>query len=482
MSASGETDLHIQNRKRVKNIKTYEGFSMNYKNNIILNTDSYKSSHYLQYPPKSEYVSSYIEARGGEYDKTLFFGLQAFIKAYLLTPFTQEDIDEAIMTAHGVPFNKEGWQYILETYNGYLPLKISAVQEGMLVPLKSPLVQVVNTDPKVPWLTSYIETALLRAVWFPTTVATVSYRIKQIIKSYLEATSDNVEAVLPFKLHDFGARGTSSEESAMLGGMAHLVNFQGTDTLSGVMGARRYYGADMAGFSIPASEHSTMTSWLREGEQDAYANMVKQFGEKGKLFAVVSDSYDIYNAVSNIWGKELKEQVKASGATLVIRPDSGEPREIVLEVMKRVYEAFGGYKNAKGYIVLDDSVRIIQGDGVDTEAIRDILEILKNEGFSAENIAFGMGGGLLQAPNRDTFRFAMKASAICVDGEWRDVYKDPITDVGKRSKKGRLALTCDFETVRVEELEGRENLLRVVFRDGRLLRDYGFDEVKNSQI
>ena len=266
----------------------------------------------------------------------------------------------------------------------------------------------------------------------------------------------------------------------MLGGMAHLVNFQGTDTLSGIMGARKYYGAEMAGFSIPASEHSTMTSWLRDGESDAYANMVKQFGEKGKLFAVVSDSYDIYNTVSNIWGKELKEQVKQSGATLVIRPDSGEPREIVLEVMKRVYEAFGGYKNSKGYIVLEDSVRIIQGDGVDTEVIRDILEILKREGFSCENIAFGMGGGLLQKPNRDTLRFAMKASAICIDGEWRDIYKDPITDVGKRSKKGRLALTKEFETLRVEELGERENLLEVVFRNGELLREVSFDEVRNA--
>ena len=450
--------------------------------NIILNTDSYKSSHYLQYPPKSEFVSSYIEARGGDYDKTLFFGLQAFIKEYLLTPFMQSDIDEAkaIMTAHGLPFNEEGWQYILDEYNGYLPIEISAVKEGMLVPLKCPLVQVVNTDPKVPWLTSYMETALLRAIWFPTTVATLSYSIKEIIREYLEETSDNVEAQLPFKLHDFGARGTSSQESAMLGGMAHLVNFQGTDTISAIVGARRYYGAEMAGFSIPASEHSTMTSWQREGESDAYANMIKQFGGEGKIFAVVSDSYDIYNAVSNIWGKELKEQVKSSGATLVIRPDSGEPTEIVLEVMKRVYAEFGGYKNSKGYIVLDDSVRVIQGDGVDKEAIKAILEILKNEGFSADNIAFGMGGGLLQAPNRDDFRFAMKASAICVDGEWRDVYKDPVTDVGKRSKMGRLALSRDFETVRVEELDGRVNLLEVVFRNGRLLKDYGFDEIRDK--
>ncbi len=450
--------------------------------NTVLNTDSYKASHYLQYPPKSEYVSSYIEARGGNYGKTLFFGLQAFIKEYLMQPITQEDIDEAeaIITAHGLPFNKEEWQYILDEYNGYLPLEISVVQEGSLVPLKSPLLQVVNTDPKVFWLTSYIETALLRAIWYPTTVATLSYSIKEIISEFLEATSDNAKEQLPFKLHDFGARGVSSQESAMLGGMAHLVNFQGTDTLSAIVGAKRYYGADMAGFSIPASEHSTMTSWQRDGEKDAYENMLKRFGGEGKIFAVVSDSYDIYNAVSNIWGKELKEQVKQSGATLVIRPDSGEPKEVVLEVMKRVYKAFGGYKNSKGYIVLDDSVRIIQGDGVNKESIKEILEALKNEGFSAENIAFGMGGALLQEAGRDDFRFAMKASAICVDGEWRDIYKDPITDSGKRSKRGRLALTKDFETVRVEELGERENLLKPVYKDGKLLKEYSFDEVRKN--
>jgi len=448
-------------------------------NNIILNTDSYKSSHYLQYPPKSEFVSSYIEARGGDYDKTLFFGLQAFIKEYLLTPITQENIDEAkaIITAHGLPFNQEGWQYILERYNGYLPIEISAVKEGTLVPLKCPLVQVVNTDPKLPWLTSYLETALLRAVWFPTTVATLSYSIKEIIRGYLEETSDNPQAQLPFKLHDFGARGTSSDESAMLGGMAHLVNFQGTDTISAIIGVRKYYNADMAGFSIPASEHSTMTSWQREGEADAYSNMIKEFGGEGKIFAVVSDSYDIYNAVKNIWGEKLKEQLKLSGSTVVIRPDSGEPREIILDIIRILHYRFGATTNSKGYFVLDDSVRIIQGDGVDTKAIRDILEILKVKGYSADNIAFGMGGGLLQAVGRDDFRFAMKASAICVDGEWRDVYKDPITDSGKRSKRGRLALTESFETVRVEELDG-ENLLVPVFRDGVLLRDYSFDEVR----
>lgn len=449
--------------------------------NILLNTDSYKASHYCQYPPNSEYISSYIEARSGEV--TLFFGLQAFIKAYLLTPITQEDIDEAkcILTAHGLPFNEAGWNTILHDHNGYLPLEITAVAEGSILPTRSPLVQVVNTDPTLPWLPSYIETALLRAVWFPTTVATISYTIKQIIRHFLEATSDHGVEQLPFKLHDFGSRGTSSEASAMLGGMAHLVNFHGTDTLSAILGAKRYYGAAMAGFSIPAAEHSTITAWQRHGEEDAYANMIKHFGGKGKMFAVVCDSYDIYHAITNLWGKKLKNAVKESGATLIIRPDSGDPCTMVLEVMKRVYEAFGGYKNTKGYIVLDDSVRIIQGDGVDEHTIRAILTLLQKEGFSADNIAFGMGGALLQKPHRDTFGFAMKASAICVEGVWHDVYKDPITDSGKRSKKGRLALTESFETVRLEELKGRTTLLETIYKNGQLLKEYTFEEIRHHQ-
>ncbi len=450
--------------------------------NIILNTDSYKSSHYLQYPPKSEYISSYIESRGGVYTQTLFFGLQSFIKEYLLTPFTRDDLEEAkaILEAHGVPFNYEGWEYILEEYDGYLPLEISAVEEGTLIPIRSPLLQVVNTDPKVPWLVSYIETALLRAIWYPTTVATLSYSIKAIIKTYLEETADTIDS-LPFKLHDFGARGASSQESAMLGGMAHLVNFQGTDTLSAVVGARRYYGADMAGFSIPASEHSTMTSWEKEGERAAYANMIKQFGGEGKIFAVVSDSYNIYNAVNTIWGEQLKEQILQSGATLVIRPDSGDPVVVVSTIIKDLYRLFGGSINSKGYKVLNDSIRVIQGDGVDIEAIADILEALKADGYSAENIAFGMGGGLLQKPNRDDMSFAMKVSAICVDGRWRDVYKDPITDSHKRSKRGRLALTQEYETVRVEELGEKTNLLQPIYRDGRLLKELSFDEIRRKQ-
>jgi len=450
--------------------------------NLILNTDSYKASHFLQYPAGAEVVSSYIESRGGQFTQSLFFGLQAFIKEYLLKPVTMADIDEAdaLFAAHGVPFYRQGWEQIVQQHGGFLPIEIEALPEGTVVPTGNALVQVRNTDPQAYWLTSYLETALLRAVWYPTTVATLSWQVKQAIRLSLETTCENPEAELLFKLHDFGARGVSSHESAALGGMAHLVNFMGTDTVVALLAARKYYGADMAGFSIPATEHSTITAWGREGEADAYANMLKQFAQPGKLLAVVSDSYDIYHAVSEIWGKQLRAQVESSGATVVIRPDSGVPEDIVPEVLERLYAEFGGRVNSKGYKVLSDCVRVIQGDGVDVDSIGVILQRIQQAGFSTENVAFGMGGGLLQKVNRDTLSFAMKASAIQINGAWRDVYKQPITDSGKNSKRGRLAVIKDaggIKTIREDALSWESNCLRPVFRNGELLVDDSFETV-----
>lgn len=451
--------------------------------NLILNTDSYKASHYLQYPPGTQTVSSYIEARGGRFARGLFFGLQAFVKAYLLRPITRADIDEAdaLFAAHGVPFFRAGWEHILSAHDGLLPLEIEALPEGMVVPTGTALVQVRNTDPQAYWLTSYMETALLRAIWYPTTVATLSWQTKQVIRQALVATCDDPEAQLPFKLHDFGARGVAAHEAAALGGMAHLVNFKGTDTVAALVAARRYYGAEMAGFSIPAAEHSTITAWGRDGEAAAYGNMLAQFAQPGKLVAVVSDSYDIYRAVSEIWGQQLRETVRQSGATVVIRPDSGTPEDVVPEVLTRLYDAFGGRVNGKGYRVLADCVRVIQGDGVDVDSIGVILQRIQAAGFSTENVAFGMGGGLLQKVNRDTMSFAMKASAIEINGAWRDVYKQPVTDQGKHSKRGRLAVVRNatgIQTLRHEALAGQANLLRPVFRNGALLVDDTFEEVR----
>lgn len=454
---------------------------------IILNADSYKASHYLQYPPGTSEVSSYIEARGGDYPKAVFFGLQMFIKDYLLRPISEEDVCEAetIFELHGVPFNSEGWRYIVNEHNGFLPIEIEALPEGTVASVKNAMVQVRNTDPKCAWLTSYVETALLRAVWYPTTVATVSWSCRQVIQRYLELTADSSEGI-EFKLHDFGARGATTEEAAAVGGAAHLVNFMGSDTISGIMAARRFYGAEMAGFSIPAAEHSTITSWGRDNESAAYANMLKQFSGGGKIVAVVSDSYDLWNAIDNIWGDELKAQVEATGGTLVIRPDSGDPVAIVTETIERLMAKFGYRTNQKGYRVLPDCVRVIQGDGISLNTIEDILVAMEAQGQSAENIAFGMGGELLQKVNRDTMKFAMKASAAKVNDQWRDVFKDPVTDQGKRSKKGRLAVIKDshnnYSTVREDELNGRTNCLETVFRNGQLLKQTSFEEVRNRAL
>ncbi|MBW9063244.1 nicotinate phosphoribosyltransferase [Rhizobium herbae] len=452
--------------------------------NLILNTDSYKFSHFLQYPPGTSAISAYIEARGHQdHADVLFFGLQMFLKEYLGKPVTRADIDEAeaIVTAHGLPFNRAGWTRIVEQFGGYLPLEIQALPEGTLVRRGVPMVQVVNTDPHSFWLTSHIETALLRAVWYPSSVASNARKVKRIIRPMLEKTSDNPEAVLPSRLHDFGARGVGAFEQAGIGGAAHLVNFTVTDTVTGVLYARRYYGAEMAGLSIPASEHSTMTAWGIGREADAYANMIDRFAGGG-MVAVVSDSYDINYAVSEIWGEQLREKVRASGGTVVVRPDSGDPIETPVHVIKQLDYHFGSTLNAKGYKVLDKSVRVIQGDGVSIADIGQILGRLEAFGFSAENIAFGMGGGLLQKVSRDTYSFAMKTNARLDDaGRWHDVYKRPATMNVKASKAGRQAVVSGpggLEAARLDELKGRRNHLEPVWKDGELLRDWSFAEIR----
>jgi len=452
--------------------------------NILLMTDSYKASHFLQYPKGTERVSSYIESRGGKWNRTVFFGLQMFLKQYLSKPITQEMIDEAeeFWTAHGEPFNRDGWMHILNNHEGRLPIEIEAVPEGTVVPTSNVLVQLVNTDPEVPWLTSFMETALLRAVWYPTTVATNSFSAKEVIYRALQETADDPDAEIGFKMHDFGARGVSSRESAMIGGASHLVNFLGTDTVEGVLAVRKFYGESMAGFSIPASEHSTVTSWGGpRGEVDAMRNMVKQFGKPGALVAFVSDSYDIYNATSNLWGDTLLEEVKASGATIIVRPDSGDPTVVPIEVIELLMEKVGYETNSKGYKVLPSYFRVIQGDGINVDTIKVILDKMKEKGLSASNIAFGQGGGLLQQLDRDTLKFAMKASSIQINGRWNDVYKDPITDIGKQSKRGRLSLIKngeEFRTVRREDAAGGEQMLETVYKNGRILKTTNFAQIR----
>lgn len=455
---------------------------MNHRTNLILNTDSYKLSHDRQYPPGTRRVSSYIESRGGAFDEVLFFGLQAFLKAFLLAPITAADIDEAeaISVAHIGYFNRAGWQHILDKHGGFLPLEICALAEGSVVPNRVPVVQVINTDPGCYWLTGHIETALLRGVWYPSTVASLSRACKKILHGALEQTADTFDA-LPFMLHDFGARGAASHEAAGLGGAAHLLNFQGTDTLAALTLLHRHYDAPVAGYSIPASEHSTMTAWGRDGETAAYRNMIQQFGGTDKTLAFVVDSYDLWHALDEIVGGSLREAIIASGGRIVIRPDSGDPIAIVPRVVEHLMRHFGHSLNSKGYRVLPPYLRVVQGDGVSLDSLPRILEAMKLRAISADNLAFGMGGGLLQQVNRDTLKWAMKASWVDIDGVGRDICKDPATDPGKRSKAGRYAVIHEngqYQAVREDALAGRENWLKPVFRDGRLLVDEHFEAIR----
>lgn len=456
--------------------------------NLILDTDSYKASHWLQYPPDTVNVFNYLESRGGSYEKTVFFGLQYLLKEYLSKPVTMKDVFEAddFFTKHGLPFNLDGWRGIVADHGGFIPMRIKALPEGTVIPTGIPLLTCEATDARYFWVVGWFETMIMR-LWYPITVATRSWYVKQSIRKALEETADNTSG-LAFKLHDFGSRGTTSREAAAIGGASHLVNFKGSDTVVGVDLANRYYNAGMAGFSIPAAEHSTITSWGREFETEAYDNMLRQFAKPGSIVAIVSDSYDIYNAVNHIWGETLREKVVQSGATIVIRPDSGEPVTMVNQLLFDLERHFGSTTNSKGYRVLNN-VRIIQGDGLNPYVIEQILKSCKLAGFSADNVAFGMGGGLLQQVNRDTLRFAYKCSAVRIDSQidkgffhatWRDVYKNPVTDPDKKSKRGRIGVTADFK---VCDDESPGNILQVVFEDGKIIKEIDFETVRaNSEF
>jgi nicotinamide phosphoribosyltransferase len=442
------------------------------KYNLIMDTDSYKASHWLQYPPQTTAMYSYLESRGGRYPATVFFGLQYILKEYLSQPIELWMIEEAetFFAAHGLPFNSAGWRYIATELGGRLPIRIKAVPEGTVVPVKQIMLSIESTDPQTFWVVSWLETLLLR-VWYPITVATHSYYLKQIIWKALQATADDPAAEIAFKLHDFGSRGVSSSESAAIGGMSHLVNFTGSDTVVGIRYANHYYRHPMAAYSIPAAEHSTITAWQRDGELAAYQNMLDKFAQPGAILAVVSDSYDLWQAIDHLWGDQLKRQVIDSGATIVIRPDSGDPVTVVSQVLQRLDQHFGSTTNSKGYKVLNH-VRVIQGDGINADSLNAILQASQELGFSTSNLTFGMGGALLQQVDRDTQKFAIKCSEVSIAGQDIPIYKDPVTDPGKRSKQGRLALIKTVDGYRTVSATAEiADLLVPVYENGQILQE-----------
>jgi len=493
-------------------------------------SDSYKVSHWKQYPSGTQYVYSYFESRGCDrlgWDSTCFFGLQYFLKRYLVGQVvTQAKIDEAakLYAEHFGSkdlFNRDGWEYILQNHGGKLPVKIKAVPEGMVLPFRTVLMTIENTDPKCFWLTNFLETLLVQ-VWYPMAVCTNSRHQKVTIQKYLEETGHNDWSSMGgcgLKLHDFGFRGVSSVESAAIGGLGHLVNFLGTDTVAAMICAQKYYGAaEAAGMSIPAAEHSTITSWGVEGEVEAMRNILQQY--PSGVVACVSDSYDVFRACRWYWGQELKALVKGrfndeNFGRLVIRPDSGDPAEICLEIVRILCDQYQEdvTLTATGHKLLPPYLRIIQGDGIDWQTVPQILQKFKDEGFAADNLVFGSGGALLQKLNRDTFKCALKCSEVIANGEVREVFKDPITDMGKASKKGRLTLqlassitefseddvyrpreaaggikggtgflhfSADGKYVTVASGKGdpEKDLMVNVFQDGELLREWELQEIR----
>jgi nicotinamide phosphoribosyltransferase len=437
-------------------------------------------SHWNQYPPETQKIFSYLESRGGKYNRVMFFGLQYYLLEYLRNQITIEDIEEAkhfFMKHFGKNLMDEAmWRHVVQDHNGQLPVEIKAAPEGMMLPTGCVMMTIVNTCNRCFPVTNYLET-LLSKIWYPCTIATRSKKIQSTILKYL--TDTGTPDSLLFKLHDFGYRGSTSEESAAIGGAAHLINFFGTDTLAACKLIKDYYGEGMAGFSIPAAEHSTITSWNRE--EKAYENIVTCNPEG--LVAIVSDSYNIMNAI-DMWSKSpLKEKLVNRQGTVVIRPDSGDPTAGVMMVLTRLQHHFGATANDKGYLVLPPYVRVIQGDGINEDTVEKILKTMKSYGWSADNIAFGSGGGLLQAnTDRDTCQFAIKCSAIQQNGEWHPVVKNPVTASEKKSKGGILTLQRlaggELFTKQSETLENQNNVLQTVYKNGTIAILQSFNQIR----
>jgi len=472
-----------------------KGSSVNFpacNGNPLLCTDSYKVTHHDQYPPNTTKVFSYFESRGGVFKDVVFFGLQYLLKQWLVGPVvTEERIAEAkaYYAQHfgADVFNEAGWRHILEKHGGHLPMKIRAVPEGTVLPYKNVLFTCENTDDECFWLCTWFETLLVQC-WYPLTVASLSRAQKVTLKTYMTHTADDeAMAGLGFKLHDFGFRGATCAEAAAIGGAAHLVNFMGSDTVAALQCAREVYGlpADtVAGFSIPASEHSTITSWGSKPEEEVQAmeNMLDKFPTG--LVACVSDSYNIWEAIRDLWGTKLKEKVMSRDGTgtLVVRPDSGHPPEVVVKCLELLGSAFGTTTNTKGYKMLPSYVRLIQGDGIDVEMLANICGHLELFGWSVDNVAFGSGGGLLQKVNRDTQKCAYKCSWAVVDGKERNVQKNPISDQGKKSKTGRLTVERDGDSYKTvsngDETAIAADIMETVFEDGKLLVDQNYTDIR----
>lgn len=410
--------------------------------------DSYKAGHFLMYP-ECKNMTAYGEFRepfpgmltGGQQDnRFVFYGMRHYIENFVSRKWTTADIDaaDAFYKTHAVagrpyPFPRDLFNAFVEENSGYFPVVIEALPEGTVAYIHTP-VFIISAEDKYSRLCTFLET-LLTMVWYPSCVATLSRYTRDCIEEgFNKSVDDDSRFLLESRLHDFGFRGCTSVEQSVLGGSAHLLNFEGSDTMSACYHCQFHLnGGRPVASSIPATEHSVMTAW--PSEEEAIMNEIEHFGDG--LFAAVMDSYDYDNALDNVLPK-VAPAAKAKGGVMVIRPDSGDPVEQVIKGLKAAEKCFGTVTNSKGFKVIQGAA-VIQGDGINYGTIGKIQEAVLAEGFSAQNVAYGMGGGLLQKLNRDTMSFATKLSHITfASGESRDVMKTPKSSSAKTSLPGKL--------------------------------------------
>ena len=445
-----------------------------------LATDSYKQSHPEAYPD-ADAAGAYIEARrgfqGDHSDQRLVVnGVRYFVERVLARRWNKGDVTDAAKlletfcpggTKH--PFPEDLFRKFIAPKNeggndGYFPVRVRALRDGQAVLIRTPML-VFEADGEYARLVTWLESLALQSVWYMSSVATLSRRVCDLIDDAFEkSVNPEMNFLRDSRLHDFGLRGCTNVEQSIMGGAAHLLSFDGSDTLSAVWYVRNWLGGKGVGSSIPATEHSLIMT--HENELAAVRKMIELYGHN--LFATVADTYD-YTAFLNEVLPSVAAEVRDKGGFHVVRPDSGDPVECVVEGLYALERAYGSDTNSKGYRVIRGA-GVIQGDGIDHVILGRILEAVMAEGFSAQNVAFGMGGALLQKTDRDTLGFACKISYRDVDGVEIPMMKDPKTDPKKRSQPGKLAVVKQdgvYRSLPHELLEeDEEDALEVVYDNG----------------
>lgn len=479
--------------------------------NPLLYTDGYKVDHRRQYPNQTTLVYSNWtprKSRIDEIDEVVFFGLQYFIKKHILEDFDKNFFSkskEEVCKKYSrrinnyLGENSVGIKHIENLHDlGYVPMVIKALPEGVSVPIRVPMCTMYNTLPEFFWLTNYFETLLSTTVWMPCNSATIAKQYRLILDKFAHETSSIPEFV-DWQGHDFSMRGMAGLEAATISSAAHLLSFTGTDTIPAIDFLEDYYNAnsdnELIGGSVAATEHSVMCMGTNSGEEETFKRLITEIYPKG-IVSIVSDTWDLWKVLTE-YLPNLKDEVLAREGKVVIRPDSGDPVDIIcgnengttIEEKKGVIEllwgTFGGNTNQKGYKELDSHIGAIYGDSITLERARQICERLKTKGFASTNVVLGIGSFTYQYNTRDTFGFAMKATYGEVEGNGRKIYKDPITDDGtKKSAKGLLKIELENNVYKLYDQvswkEEQRGELKEVFRDGELLIDFKLSEIREQ--